>query len=76
MSVVAFDDLPPEWALDPFLTVAVQPAYEIGRTAATILLDRVSGERRGPAEQVIFPVEIHVRRSSAPPPDRPAPDNA
>jgi LacI family transcriptional regulator len=76
MSVVAFDDLPPEWALDPFLTVAVQPAYEIGRTAATILLDRVSGERRGPAEQVVFPVEIHVRRSSAPPPALPAPGNA
>jgi LacI family transcriptional regulator len=76
MSVVAFDDLPPEWVPDPFLTVAVQPAYEIGRTAATLLLDRASGERCGPAEQVVFPVEIHVRRSSAPPPDLPAEDNS
>ena len=34
MSVVAFDDLPEEWVSEPFLTVAAQPAYEIGHRAA------------------------------------------
>jgi LacI family transcriptional regulator len=31
ISVVAFDDLPVEWVDEPFLTVAAQPAYDIGR---------------------------------------------
>ncbi len=33
MSVVGFDDLPLRFVVDPFLTVADQPAYEIGQRA-------------------------------------------
>ena len=45
ISVVAFDDLPVEWVNEPFLTVAAQPAYEIGRRAADMMIDRLVGER-------------------------------
>jgi len=31
MSVVGFDDLPAAIVVEPFLTVAFQPAYEMGR---------------------------------------------
>ena len=31
ISVVGFDDLPASLLIDPFLTVAAQPAYEMGR---------------------------------------------
>jgi LacI family transcriptional regulator len=67
MSVVAFDDLPTEWVSDPFLTVAAQPAYEIGRRGAAMLLDRLSGERVAAVEDVVLPFEVILRRSSAAP---------
>jgi LacI family transcriptional regulator len=74
MSVVAFDDLPAEWVSDPFLTVAAQPAYEIGRRGAALLLDRLSGARGARNEDVVLPFELIFRRSSAPP--RPLPGAA
>ena len=56
MSVVAFDDLPEEWVSEPFLTVAAQPAYEIGRRAATLLLDRIAGDRDAVGASIVLPV--------------------
>jgi LacI family transcriptional regulator len=67
ISVVAFDDLPAEWVSDPFLTVAAQPAYEIGRNAAAMLLDRIAGERVAAGEDLVLPFELIVRRSTAAP---------
>lgn len=69
MSVVAFDDLPSEWVMEPILTVAAQPAYEIGRRAATMLLDRLAGERVAEGEEVVLPFELIIRRSTAAPCD-------
>jgi DNA-binding LacI/PurR family transcriptional regulator len=65
--VVAFDDLPEEWVADPFLTVARQPAYEIGHAAAALLFDHITGPYEPRGESVILPFELIVRRSSAPP---------
>ncbi len=67
MSVVAFDDLPEEWVSDPFLTVAAQPAYEIGQRAATLLLDQLAGHHEPTGESVVLPFELIIRRSSGPP---------
>ena len=67
ISVVAFDDLPVEWVSDPFLTVAAQPAYEIGRRAADMMIDRLVGERTTTGESVVLPFEVIVRRSTAAP---------
>ena len=67
MSVVAFDDLPEEWVDDPFLTVVAQPAYEIGRHAATRLLDQISGGHQPRGESEVLPFDLIIRRSSAPP---------
>ena len=67
ISVVAFDDLPEGWVSEPFLTVAAQPAYEIGHRAAEILLDRLAGRREEEGEDVVLPFELKVRRSSGPP---------
>ena len=44
VSVVGFDDLPEFMFMKPFLTVARQPAYEMGRLAAELLLKRITGE--------------------------------
>lgn len=68
ISVVAFDDLPGEWVMDPFLTVVAQPAYEIGRRAAVLILDRLERAEQMEPRSVVLPAELRVRRSSGPPP--------
>jgi LacI family transcriptional regulator len=66
MAVVSFDDLPSTLVVDPFLTVAAQPAYQMGQKAAELLLNRLSGETPQECEEIILPIEIIVRRSSGP----------
>jgi LacI family transcriptional regulator len=68
MSLVAFDDLPDEWLIDPFLTVVDQRAYQMGKEAAELILERVAGVGRPTRRSIILPVDFIVRRSSAPPP--------
>ncbi len=72
ISIVAFDDLPAAWLSDPFLTVVDQPAYEIGRRGAELLLSRVDGTVSGPGREVVLPSALIVRRSSGPPRTRSA----
>jgi LacI family transcriptional regulator len=67
VSVVAFDDLPEEWVSEPFLTVARQPAYEIGHRAASLLLDHITGHQPPTGASVILPFELVLRRSTAAP---------
>jgi LacI family transcriptional regulator len=67
VAIAGFDDLPTWLVMEPFLTVAAQPAYEMGQRATHILLDRLG--RAAPVEcrEVVLPFEIIVRRSSGPP---------
>jgi LacI family transcriptional regulator len=66
ISIVSFDELPPLPIIEPFLTVAVQPAYEMGCTATEILLKRIKGEAPSACQEVLLPIEYIVRRSSGP----------
>jgi len=66
IAMVAFDDLPAAMVVDPFLTAAVQPAYEMGCRAAELLLRRLEGSETGPAQEILLPVELVVRDSSGP----------
>jgi len=64
ITVVGFDDLPSALVTFPFLTVAAQPAYEMGRRAIEILLKKLD---EGPSDQyqeVVLPAEIVIRQSS------------
>jgi LacI family transcriptional regulator len=67
ISVVAFDDLPTEWVSDPFLTVAAQPAYEIGRRAAEMMIDSLLGKGTKTGHSVVLPFDLIIRRSTAAP---------
>lgn len=67
MSLIAFDDLPAPIMVDPFLTVAVQPAYEMGKQAADLLLDRLNNSGPEGYQDIVLPVEIIVRNSTAEP---------
>jgi LacI family transcriptional regulator len=62
VALVGFDDAPwAEW-LHPPLTTVAQPAYELGATAARLLLERL-GEPRRPAQSVVLETRLVVRAS-------------
>ena len=65
VSIVTFDD--PPWAslVTPPLTSVRQPTYEIGRTAADLLLRRVESPDLD-GEVRVLPTELVVRASCAP----------
>jgi len=66
VSVVGFDDLPESMLVRPFLTVARQPAYDMGRSATELLLKRISGDLPEDCQEVIFQTEIVERESVGP----------
>jgi LacI family transcriptional regulator len=72
MSIVVFDDLPQGWII-PFLTVISQPAYEIGKQAAELMLERLAGDEPPAPRTIVLPGSLIVRRSSAAPRSTPAP---
>ncbi len=63
IAVVAFDDFVDASHLFPFLTVAVQPAYELGCEAARLLLERLAGTSSAPPQHIVLPCRLVVRHS-------------
>lgn len=68
VSVIGFDDLDFAALINPSLASVFQPGYQLGATAARILLDRVQGDA-GPARHVVLQTELRIRESVAPPHD-------
>lgn len=66
VSVMGFDDLDFAALINPPLASVLQPGYQLGATAARILLDRVHGDG-GPARHIVLPTELRIRESVAPP---------
>lgn len=64
LALVGFDELPAGLVVDPFLTVAAQPAYEMGQRATELLLARMSGAAPAAYQKIVLPTEIIVRESS------------
>jgi LacI family transcriptional regulator len=67
VAVVGFDDLPPAMVTYPFLTVAAQPAYEMGQRSVAMLLERRSGAASPKFREVVLPTPLVIRRSSGDP---------
>jgi DNA-binding LacI/PurR family transcriptional regulator len=70
LSVVGFADLDFAATMDPPLTTMRQKPYEIGRLAAELIMDRITGEVEDDGEPTTIKVdaELIVRKSTAPPP--------
>ena len=64
ISIVGFDDLPPYYIIEPFLTVAVQPAYTMGYKAATLLIERITQPVHDGFQELLLSSEIKIRRST------------
>ncbi len=67
IAVVGFDDLPDHLIVEPYMTVAAQPAYEMGQKATELLLNRLSGEVAYAHQEIVLPVEVVVRQTSGGP---------
>jgi LacI family transcriptional regulator len=63
LALVCFDDFDAASHLFPFLTVAVQPAYEMGAEAAQLLLSRVEGRAALTPRHVLLPTRLIIRHS-------------
>jgi LacI family transcriptional regulator len=64
VALVAFDDVANATQVFPFLTVAAQPAYEMGAQAAGLLLERIRpGAQAAPPRVVVLPCTLVVRYS-------------
>lgn len=66
LSVVSFDDTPLNDLLDPPLTAVRQCPAEFGQRGVHLLIELIRGANPDPTPQRV-PVELVVRRSSAPP---------
>lgn len=63
IAVVGFDDMPWATSLQPPLTAVAQPTYELGMTAAQLLLDRLREPDR-PFRHVVLETQLMIRASS------------
>jgi LacI family transcriptional regulator len=63
VALVCFDDFPNASRFFPFLTVAVQPAYDMGVNAAQLLLSRLDNDANLRPRQVVLPTRLIIRYS-------------
>lgn len=69
LSIVGFDDMPWQVAMQPPLTCVAQPTYDIGATAARLLLERIAEPGR-PVRRVVLETSLVIRASTGPPRQR------
>jgi LacI family transcriptional regulator len=66
LSVTGFDDIEVAALVTPALTTVQNPAYEIGRVSARLVLERLD-DAAAPGRRVVLPCPLTVRESTAPP---------
>jgi LacI family transcriptional regulator, galactose operon repressor len=66
LSIVGFDNLDFAEFTAPALTTVNQPGYQLGTTAARLLLERIAGPPQ-PFKKIVLPTELKIRNSAAPP---------
>jgi DNA-binding LacI/PurR family transcriptional regulator len=63
ISIISFDGLDLTELTDPALTAIYQPGYQLGYTAARLLLDRINGLQDDPPQEIVLKTELRVRNS-------------
>src|SRR5271156_3407230 len=69
ISLIGFDDLDLGETTDPALSSVSQSGYQLGTTAARLLLDRIQGDT-GPAKHIVLETSLVLRLSTAAPSKR------
>jgi LacI family transcriptional regulator len=70
ISIMGFDDMDLCETTNPSLSSVSQSGYQLGTTAARLLLDRREGDT-SPAKHIVLETLLNLRNSVAPPPDKP-----
>jgi LacI family transcriptional regulator len=65
IAVATFDELAMDRSFQPRLTAVVQPSYEIGARAATMLIDRIEGVLKGRPAVVRIEPRLELRESTS-----------
>jgi DNA-binding LacI/PurR family transcriptional regulator len=68
ISLIGFDNLDLAEMTSPPLSSVSQPGYQMGSTAARMLIERVRGDH-GPAKHVVIETALKIRDSVGPPAD-------
>jgi len=63
IALIAFDDFDAATLVRPTITVVRQPVVDLGRKAATVLLDRLSAHGCPKASELVLPTELIIRES-------------
>lgn len=63
MAFIGFDDFELAAVLHPRLTLVRQPAAELGRQAAELVLGRLEAKRRGKPQRIVLQTQLIVRES-------------
>ena len=71
IAMVGFDDMPWAVSLQPPLTVVAQPAFDVGVTAARLLLERIA-KPSSPPQQITLDTRLILRASTGQPVQRKA----
>jgi LacI family transcriptional regulator len=69
VSLIGFGDVPSASMTDPPLTTLREPFQTMGYLAADMLLKMIRG-RRLASKHIVLPVELVIRKSTAPPPKK------
>ena len=69
ISLTGFDALSPTLLMEPQLTTVSQPLHKMGTTAAEMLIAKIEASQPlpDPSSPILFPTEILLRGSTAPP---------
>ncbi|MBI4893284.1 MAG: LacI family DNA-binding transcriptional regulator [Acidobacteria bacterium] len=68
ISLAVFDDVPFADVIQPRLTSIAQPAYEMGRLGAEVLIARIEEKERSAPKRIELAPELNVRESTGPAP--------
>jgi len=67
ISLIGFDNLDVAEMINPPLSSVYQPGYQLGATAARLLLERMAGSSSR-AKHLVLATELRIRQSAGPPP--------
>jgi LacI family transcriptional regulator len=67
IALAGFDDLPQSMVTFPYFTVVSQPAYEMGRIATELLLERLNKTENKDPQEIILPIQLIIRQSAGGP---------
>ena len=63
LAITGFGNLPFCGKLRPMLTTVDQHAFQIGQSAARLLMERITGNETGPYHTQLIPTEVIIRQS-------------